>query len=121
MIHINFNFLSNNVKGIQSSKKCFKQFEYFKSKLKPIGLSYKKRIRPLIARNNWKYEFGGDLHFAHDSFNSSGVLIAFYGPQVITVKKKLSNNKAQVLVLDARIDDFDFLIINIDNANTEKE
>ena len=40
MSHINFNFLSNNVKGMQSSKKCLKQFEYFKSKLKPNELLF---------------------------------------------------------------------------------
>ena len=34
----NFNFLSNNAKGMQSSKKCLRQFENFKSKLKPSGL-----------------------------------------------------------------------------------
>ena len=39
-------------------------------------------------------------------------MIAFYGNQDITLKKKL---------LDARIDDFEFFLINIYNANTEKE
>ena len=33
----------------------------------------------------------------------------------------MSDKKGRVLVLDARIDDFDFLLINIYNANTEKE
>ena len=33
----------------------------------------------------------------------------------------MSNKRARILVLDARIDDFGFLLINIYNANTEKE
>ena len=33
----------------------------------------------------------------------------------------MSDKKGRVLVLDARIDNFDFLLINIYNANTEKE
>ena len=33
----------------------------------------------------------------------------------------MSDKKGRVLVLDARIDDSDFLLINIYNANTEKE
>ena len=37
------------------------------------------------------------------------------------MNQKLSDKKGRVLVLDARIDDFDFLLINIYNANTEKE
>ena len=30
---LNFNFLTNNVKGLQSSKKRVKMFEYFKDKI----------------------------------------------------------------------------------------
>ena len=33
----------------------------------------------------------------------------------------MSHNKGEILFLDALIDDFDFLLINIYNANTEKE
>ena len=40
MIHINFNFLSSNVKEMKSSKKRLNQFEYFKRKLKPSGLAF---------------------------------------------------------------------------------
>ena len=32
-----FNFLSNNVKGLQSSKKRLKLFEYFKNRISPEG------------------------------------------------------------------------------------
>ena len=49
MSHINFNFLSNNVKGMQSSKKRLKQFEYFKSKLKPNGLFFLQEAHLTIA------------------------------------------------------------------------
>ena len=92
--HINFNFLLSNVKGLQSSKKRLKQFEYFKSKLKPNGLLFLQETHSTIAcEKKWKDEFGGDLHFSHGSSNSCGVLIAFYGNQDITVKKKLSDKK----------------------------
>ena len=50
--------------------------------------SYKKRIGPLIAKKIWKDEFGGDLHFSNGSSNSCGVLIAFYGIQDITDRKR---------------------------------
>ena len=39
----------------------------------------------------------------------------------MTVKKKLSDKKGRVLILDTRIDGSDFLLINIYNTNTEKE
>ena len=47
--HINFNFLFSNVKGLQSSKKRLKQFEYFKSKLKPNGLLFLQETHSTIA------------------------------------------------------------------------
>ena len=68
-----------------------------------------------------KNEFGGDLHFSHSSSNSCCVLIAFYGNQYITVKRKLSDKKWQVLVLYTWIDGSDLLLINIYNANKEKK
>ena len=48
MSHINFDFLSNNFKGIQSSKKRLKQFEYFKIKLKPSGLLFLQETHSTI-------------------------------------------------------------------------
>ena len=39
----------------------------------------------------------------------------------MTVKKKLSDKKGRVLILDTRIDGSDFLLINIYNTNTGKE
>ena len=122
MNHINFNFLSSNFKVMHSSKKRLEQFEYFKSKLKPSGLLFLQETHSTIdCEKKWNEEFGGDLHFSHGSSNSCGVLIAFYGNQDITVKKKLSDKKGRVLLLNVRIDDFYFLLMNIYDANTEKE
>ena len=72
-------------------------------------------------KNEFDDEFGDDLHSSHGSSNSCGVLISFYGNQKITVKKKLSDKKGRILVLHAWIDGFDFLLLNIYSAITEKE
>ena len=40
MSAINFNFVSNNVKGLKSTKKRLKLFEYCKSKLAPSGVLF---------------------------------------------------------------------------------
>ena len=37
---INFNFISNNVKGLKPTKKLIKLIEYFKSKLAPSGVLF---------------------------------------------------------------------------------
>ena len=72
-----------------------------KSKLKSSRLLFLQETHSNInCEKKLKDEFGGDLHFSHGSFNSCGVLIAFYGNQDITVRKKLSDKKERVLVLD---------------------
>ena len=107
---------------MQSSKERLKQFEYFRSKLEPNGLLFLQETHSTIAcRKKRNDEFEGDLLFLHGSYNFCEVFVAFYGNQDIAVKKKLSDKKGGVLVLDARIDDSDFLLINIYNANMEKE
>ena len=35
-----FNFLSNNVKGLQSSKKRLKLFQFFENKISPKGILF---------------------------------------------------------------------------------
>ena len=40
MGEINFNFLYNNVKGLQTSKKLLKLFNYFKNKIFPNGILF---------------------------------------------------------------------------------
>ena len=47
--------------------------------------------------------------------------MAFYGNQDIAVITKLSDEKVRILNLDACIDDFDFLLIDIYNANMKKK
>ena len=50
---LNFNFLTNNVKGLQSSKKRVKMFEHFKNKIGCRGIFfYKKHILRLTQKNN---------------------------------------------------------------------
>ena len=50
-----------------------------------------------------------------------GVLIAFYGNLNICVKNKVNDNDGRVLILEATSDGSDYLLINLYNANTEKE
>ena len=48
-------------------------------------------------------------------------MIAVYGNLKICVKNKVNENVGRVLVLQATIDGSDHLLINLDNANTERE
>ena len=48
-------------------------------------------------------------------------MTAFYGFQNLSVNKAVSDNSGRILILDIKIDDYMFLLINFYNANTDKE
>ena len=64
---LNFNFLTNNVKGLQSSKKRVKIFEYFKNNIGHRGILFLQETHSLIdTEKQWNDEFMGQLYFPHD-------------------------------------------------------
>ena len=61
------------------------------------------------------------MHYYHGKSNSCGVLIAFFGRILYTVRKKASDKNGRILILEAFIDDTEFILLNLYNANTENE
>ena len=117
-----FNVLSNNVRGLQSSKKRLKLFQFFKNKISPKGILFLQETHSSkVTEKIWIDEFNGDLFFSHGKTNSCGVLVGFYGNINYSVKKKLSDNSGRILVLDVTIDGMEYLLINLHNRNTEPE
>ena len=83
-----FNFLSNNVKGLRSSKKLLKHFQFFKNKISSKGILFLQETHSSkVTRKRWSDEFNGDLFFSHGKTNSCGVLVDFYGNINYSVKK----------------------------------
>ena len=67
-------------------------------------------------------EFKGKLFFSQGQSNSYRVAIGFIG----NVSSEVSNNKkkhdsSRILILDAKVSDNDFLVIDLNNANNESE
>ena len=119
---LNFNFLSNNVNGLQSSKKRRKLFEYFKSKIGPKGIIFLQEVHSTVnSEKKWSDEFSSKIFFSHGKSNSCGVLISFNGNINFTVKQKLNDQEGRILLLDTDIDGSNYLLINLYKANTEKE
>ena len=109
-----FNFLSNNVKGLQSSKKRLKIFQYFKNKISPKSILFLQETHySKVTEKIWSDEFNGDLLFSHGKTNSCSVLVGFYGDINYFVKKKLSDNSGRILVLDVTINGTEYLLINL--------
>ena len=119
---LNFNFLTNNVKGLQSAKKRLKLLKFLKNKIGPDGILFLQET--LFCRNRkkkWTDNFKDKIYYSHGKTNSCGILIASYSNLNICVKNEVNDNDARVLILEAAIDDSDYLLINFDNANTKRE
>ena len=118
----NFNILSNNLKGLKSSKKRLKLFQFFKNKISPKGILFLQETHSSkVMEKIWSDEFNGDLFFSHEKTNSCCVLVGFYGNINYSVKKSLSDNSGRILVLDVATDGTQYLLISLYNGNTEPE
>ena len=72
--------LTNNVKGLQSSKKRTKLIKYFRSKLNHNGLLLLQETHSTIKNENSRVnDFNGPVFFSRRTFTSRGVLIAYLG------------------------------------------
>ena len=113
-------FISNNVKGIQTSQKRMKLFEYLKSYVATNGFVFLQETHSSIRdEKKWEDEFRGKLFFSHGKTNSCGVLIGYYGTKKIEVINKKCDNYGRILILEISIEDRHFVLINIYNANNE--
>ena len=67
---LNFNFLTDIVKGLQSSKKRVKKFKYFKNKIGHRGILFLQETHSSIyTEKQWNDEFKGQLYFSHGKTN----------------------------------------------------
>ena len=58
----NINFISNNVKRVQSTNKRLKLLKYFKHNIVSNGFLFlQKTHSPVNGEINWKYDFKGEV------------------------------------------------------------
>ena len=118
----NLSFITNNVKGIQSIKKRLKLIEYFKSKITTHGTLFLQETHfSSDDEQKWRDSFGGNTFFSHSKRNSCGVLISYIGKHNFVVNNQKTDNDGQILILDITINNANFVLINLYNANTETE
>ena len=68
---VNFIYLWNNVKGLQTSKKCLKSFKYFRNKIFPNCILILQETHSTKKKKiKWKDKFEGNLYFSHGKSNS---------------------------------------------------
>ena len=115
-------FISNNVNGIQSTKKRLKLIEYFKSNLNSEGFLFLQETHSTLKDEvNWTQEFKGQLFFSHGKSNSCGVLICYFGSKNLKIRNKIADKDGRILILEIELDDQSFTLINLYNPNTESE
>ena len=103
---LNVNLFTNNVKGLQSSKKRVKIFEYFRNKVAPKGILFSQETHSSVeTEKQCNDEFKGQLYFFHGKTNSCGVLTGFYGNINVKIKKRLNDINGRNLILEVIIDD----------------
>ena len=118
----NYNFFSNNIKGIQVSKKRLKLFEYLKSNINFNGFILFQETHSLLNdKRQWKDEFNGPLFFSHCKTNSCGVATGFCGKNYFDLINQISDENGPILIIEAKINEDNFIEMNIYNSNTESE
>ena len=63
----------------------------------------------------------GQIFFSHGKSSSCGVFIAFFGSKSAIITKKISDNSGRTLVLQVKIDNEIYLLVNLYNSNTEPD
>ena len=118
----NYNFISNNVKGIKASEKRLKLFEYLRNKINNNGFVFlQETYSSLKDEQKWIDHFNGPLFFSHGKNNSCGVSIGYCGTETIEVINTACDKYGQILILDPRLNHTNFLLINFYNSNSESE
>ena len=104
----NYNFISNNVKGIKASEKRLKLFEYLKNNINDNGFIFLQETHSLPNDElKWKDEFG--------------VAIGYCGTEDLKVVNTARDKNGRILILDAELNGTNFSLINFYNSNTEPE
>ena len=95
--------------------------QYFKDKIGSTGVLFLQETHSNSrVEQKWKEDLEGPF-FSHGKSNSCGVLIAYFGTGTFIVKKKQTDNEGRILILDVSINDSEYILINLYNANTENE
>ena len=110
-------FISNNVKGLKAISKRIKIFEYLKNNVTSNGFIFLQETHSSIKDEKlWIDEFEGQLFFSHGKTNSCGVAIGFVGKKVLNILNIKRDNLGCILVIEVKLDDSYFVLINMYNA-----
>ena len=100
----NYNFISNNVKGIKASEKRLKLFEYLKNNINDNGFTFLQETNSLSNDElKWKDDFGGPLFFSLRKSDSCGVAIGYCGTEAFKLVNTACDKNGRILILNAEL------------------
>ena len=70
-----FNFLTNNVNGLQLTKKRLKLFNFLKNKIGPKGIFFLQETYSSAETEKWVDNFKDKIYLSHGKTNSCNILI----------------------------------------------
>ena len=119
------NFVSNNVKGLSTSKtKRLKIFLHLKDIIKNNGFIFLQETHSTKTSSNaYKEDFGknNNLFFSHGASNARGVAIGICGDFEYTIKNEVTDHHGRFLILVVEIGNSNFALINFYNENNQKD
>ena len=97
--------------------------QYFKDKIGSTGVLFLQETHSDgKVKQKQKEDFKGPVFFfSNGKSNSCGVLIAYFGTGTFIVKKQQTDKERCILILNVSINDSEYILINLYNANTENE
>ena len=109
----NLSFTTNNGKVTQSSKKRLKLIQCFKYKTKPTRLLFLQETHSDRKFEQKWIKAIKVLFFSHTNF--CGFLTSYFE------QKQLQIKTSKQIIIDVSINDSEYILINLYNANTEKD
>ena len=99
-------FITNNVKGLQSSKKRSKFIKHLKDKLQFNRLLFLQETHSVSDDENaWADDFKGQVFLSQGTSDSRGVFIAYLSSKSFVVNIKRNDDAGRILILDVTNDD----------------
>ena len=96
--------------------------QYFKEKIGSTGVLFLQETHSSRkVEQKWKEDFKGHVFFPNGKTNSCGALTTYFGKETFNVKKQETDKEGRILILDVSVNDSEYILINLYNANTEKE
>ena len=124
MSDLEFNCVTNNVKGLGSEKKRLKVFKRLKDLIKNKGFIFLQETHSSKDfEDKWRADFGreNELYFSNGTSNSRGVAIGIVGDLNYSIKKVFSDNSGRLLIISFSLNNQEYLLINLYNENIEKD